>query len=94
MWYQCRRAHVEAVAASVRSAPALSLRARAAALRVPRTTLRTILAQDLPAQPLSTSHSARGTATSYVHTEWGIDTYPRSHYVTSAALNRTRVLQQ
>ncbi|XP_075982343.1 uncharacterized protein LOC142980697 [Anticarsia gemmatalis] len=42
-----RRARMDEVAASVRSAPTLSLRARALALRVPRTTLRTILYNDL-----------------------------------------------
>lgn len=42
-----RLCRMEEVAASVRAAPALSLRARARALRLPRTTLRTILHTDL-----------------------------------------------
>ncbi|XP_053616633.1 uncharacterized protein LOC128678828 [Plodia interpunctella] len=42
---------VEEVSASLQSAPTLSLRARAAALCVPRTTLRTILQRDLQHTP-------------------------------------------
>ncbi|KAJ8729086.1 hypothetical protein PYW07_006782 [Mythimna separata] len=55
-----RVARMEEVAASVRAAPALSLRARSLQLRLPRTTLRTILRRDLarPARPKPTPHHA------------------------------------
>ncbi|CAB3225597.1 unnamed protein product [Arctia plantaginis] len=46
-----RLARTAEVAASVRAAPGLSVRARARALRLPRTTLRTILRADLPHAP-------------------------------------------
>ncbi|KAJ0172842.1 hypothetical protein K1T71_011981 [Dendrolimus kikuchii] len=48
---------MEEVAASMRSAPALSLRARASVLRVPHTTLHTILQKDLPNLALKNKES-------------------------------------
>ncbi|XP_059050226.1 uncharacterized protein LOC131845203 [Achroia grisella] len=48
-----RRIKVEEVAASIRSAPSLSLRERAVALRLSRTTLHTILHKDLQHLPRS-----------------------------------------